>query len=96
MPDCIEGGKYLLNNLHLLYVWQRCKELMHINLILLLLGIFIRYFLHLHFKCYPQSPLFPPRTLLPNPPTPASWPWHSPVLGHIIFTRPRASPPIDG
>jgi hypothetical protein len=22
--------------------------------------------------------------------------WHSPVLGHIIFTRPRASPHIDG
>jgi hypothetical protein len=57
---------------------------------------FIRYFLHLHFKCYPQSPLYPPPTLLPNPPTPASWPWHSPVLGRMIFARPRASPPIDG
>ena len=34
--------------------------------------------------------------MLPNPPTPASWPWHSPVLGHMIFTKPRASPPIDG
>jgi hypothetical protein len=34
--------------------------------------------------------------LLPNPPTPASWPWHSPVLGHIIFARPRTSPPNDG
>jgi hypothetical protein len=53
---------------------------------------FIRYFLHLHFKCYPESPLYPPPALLPNPPTPASWPWHSPVLGHI---RPRASPPND-
>ena len=31
----------------------------------------------------------------PNPPTPPSWPWHSPILEHIIFTRPRASPPID-
>jgi hypothetical protein len=58
--------------------------------------IFIRYFLHLHFKCYPKSPLYPPLALLPNPPTPASWPWHSPVLGHIIFVRPRASHPIDG
>jgi hypothetical protein len=57
---------------------------------------FLRYFLHLHFKCYPQSPLYSPHALLPNPPTPKSWPWHSPVLGHIIFTRPRASPPIDG
>jgi hypothetical protein len=57
---------------------------------------FLRYFLHLHFKCYPQSPLYPPPALLSNPPTPASWPWHFPVLGHMIFERPRASPPIDG
>jgi hypothetical protein len=56
----------------------------------------IRYFLHLHFKCYPQSPLCPPLCPAPNPPTPASWPWHSPVLGHMIFARPRASPPING
>ena len=34
--------------------------------------------------------------LLPNPPTPSSWPWHFPILGHRIFERPRASPPIDG
>jgi hypothetical protein len=27
--------------------------------------------------------------------TPASWSWHSPILGHRIFTGPRASPPID-
>ena len=33
---------------------------------------------------------------LPNLPTPASWPRHSPVLGHIIFTKPRASPPNNG
>ena len=58
--------------------------------------IFIRYFLHLHFKCYPQSTLYPPPTLVPNTPTPASWSWHSSVLGHIIFSRPRASPPNDG
>jgi hypothetical protein len=58
--------------------------------------IFIRYFLHLHFKCYPESPLCPPPTLLPNLSTPASWPWHSPVLGHIIFARSRASLPNDG
>jgi hypothetical protein len=45
-----------------------------------------------------KSPILPvPRpTLLPNPSTPASWPWHSPILGQIIFTRPRASPPING
>ena len=59
-------------------------------------SFFIRYFLHLHFKCYHKSPLNPQPALLPNPPTPASWPWHSPVLGYIIFARPRASPPIDG
>jgi hypothetical protein len=46
---------------------------------------FIRYFLHLHFKCYPESPLYPPPAPLPNPPTPASWPRHSRVLGHMIF-----------
>jgi hypothetical protein len=40
-------------------------------------AFFIRYFLHLHFKCYSQSPLHLPPALLPNPPTPASWPWHS-------------------
>jgi hypothetical protein len=28
--------------------------------------------------------------------SPAFWPWHSPLLGHMIFTRPRTSPPIDG
>jgi hypothetical protein len=57
---------------------------------------FIRYLLHLHFNCYPQSPLYLPLSLLPNPPTPISWPWNSPVLGHMMFTRPRASLPIDG
>jgi hypothetical protein len=46
-------------------------------------------FLHSHFKCYPESPLYPPPALLPYPPTPTSWPWHSPVLGHIKFARPR-------
>jgi hypothetical protein len=31
------------------------------------LSIIIRYFLHLYFKCYPESPLYPP---LPCSPTP--------------------------
>jgi hypothetical protein len=57
---------------------------------------FIRYFHHLQFKCYPKSPLYPRPTLLSNSPTPPSWPWYSPVLGHIIFAKPRASPPNDG
>ena len=59
-------------------------------------SFFIRYFLHLHFKCYPLYP----------PPNPAPQPTHSCFLvlafpctvyvGHIIFARPRASPPTDG
>jgi hypothetical protein len=44
---------------------------------------FIRCFLYIHFKCYHESSLYSPSTLLPYPPTPASWPWLSPVLGHI-------------
>jgi hypothetical protein len=36
-----------------------------------------------------------PFVLLPNPPTPASWAWHSPILEHRAFTGPRTSPPID-
>jgi hypothetical protein len=47
-------------------------------------SFFIRYFLHLHFKCYSKSPLYPAPILLPNWPTPGSWPWHSPVLGDMI------------
>ena len=58
-------------------------------------SIFIRNFLHLHFNCYPKSPLYPPSALLPYPPTPTSLPWHSPVLAHIKFARPRASLPSD-
>jgi hypothetical protein len=63
---------------------------------------FIRYFLYLHLKCYSFSwfPLRKPPIpsslpLLPNPPTPASWPWHSSILGHRNATGPRAVPPID-
>jgi hypothetical protein len=65
-------------------------------------SFFIRYFLYLHFKCYPLSwfPLLKPPissslSLLPNPPTPASRSWHSPTLEHRTFTGPRASPPTD-
>ena len=43
----------------------------------------------------PKIPYRLPLPLLPNPPTPTSWPWHSPILGHRIFARPKASPPID-
>jgi hypothetical protein len=41
-----------------------------------------------------MSPI--PSPLLPYPPTPTSWTWHSPVLRHIKFARPRASLPNDG
>ena len=42
-----------------------------------------------------KSPI-PSPGLLSNSPSPASWLWHSLVLGHIIFTRPRASTTNDG
>jgi hypothetical protein len=60
-----------------------------IGLLYMLLDLFpycfyflIRFF-HLHFKCYPKSSLYPSPALLPNLPTPGSWPWHSLVLGHL-------------
>jgi hypothetical protein len=40
-------------------------------------------------------PGFPPPLPTTNPPMPASWPWHFPIMGHGAFTGPRASPPID-
>ncbi|EDL00590.1 mCG146966 [Mus musculus] len=39
------------------------------------------------------SPLKTP--MVTNPPTHASWSWHSPTLEHKTFTGPRASPPTD-
>jgi hypothetical protein len=61
----------------------------------------IRYFLYLHFKCYPLS-WSPSEILLPLPLPPPpdhqptlSWPWHSPTLEHRAFTGPRTSPLID-
>ena len=40
-----------------------------------------------------KSPIpYPPS----SPPTPASWPWHSPALGHMTIERLRATPPING
>jgi hypothetical protein len=67
----------------------------------------MRYFLYLHFKCYSLS-RYPPKSPIPSllplllrgcsptyPPTPASPPWHSPILGHRAFTEPKALLPID-
>ena len=66
------------------------------------LSFFMRYFLYLHLICYPlsqfpfrKSPIPYHLALLPNPPTPASWSWHSPVLWHRTFSRPRTFPRID-
>jgi hypothetical protein len=49
-------------------------------------NIFIRYFPHLHFQCYPKCPPYPPPPL-PYSPTPTFWPWSSPVLGHKVCTH---------
>ena len=70
--------------------------------------MFIGYFLYLYFKCYllSCSPLWPNSIPFPlplflwgcshtHPPTPDFLSWHSPTLGHQVFTGPRASPPTD-
>jgi hypothetical protein len=49
----------------------------------------LRYFLYLHFKCYPESSLYPPPALLPYPLTPTSWFWRFLVMGNVKFARPR-------
>jgi hypothetical protein len=69
----------------------------HSFLFLFLLDIFFIYISNvIPFPSLPsRNPPSPPHSLLPNPPTPASWPWHSPTLGHRAFIGPRASPPID-
>ena len=38
----------------------------------------------------PKVPYTLPPILLPYTPTPVPWPWHSPVLGHKKFARPRS------
>jgi hypothetical protein len=60
---------------------------------ILLFILFIRYFPHLDFQCYPKSPLYPPPPL-PYPPTPTFWPWRSPVLGHMKFASPMGLFPV--
>jgi hypothetical protein len=68
---------------------------MHRNVIF---SFFIYYLMFSSFTFQMLSPKssIPPHALLPNTPIHSSWPWHSPVLGHIIFVRPRASPSNDG
>jgi hypothetical protein len=48
-----------------------------------LLGIFFIYI----SSAIPKVPHTLPHPL-PYPPTPTSWPWHSPILRHIKFARP--------
>jgi hypothetical protein len=90
---------YILD--HLLHtVWLPHHMAYTLAFILTFHCVFFNIFLLDIFFIYisnaiPKVPYSPHPALLPNPPTPASWPWHSPVLGHIIFTRPKASPPID-
>jgi hypothetical protein len=43
----------------------------------------------------PKTPYHIPPPTAQQPPTPTSWPWHSPTLGHRAFTGTRASPLID-
>jgi hypothetical protein len=60
MLDMYDTMKLPSLSLHLMHCWRvTVKERFPLS--------FIRYFLHLHFKCYPKSPLYPPRSLLPNP-----------------------------
>jgi hypothetical protein len=59
------------------------------------LDIFFIYTLN----AIPLSSFPLPKYPLPSPPPPFipdSWPWHSSILGHRIFSRQRASPQIDG
>jgi hypothetical protein len=65
-----------------------------------LLYIFLIYSSNiLPFPGFPSEnhppPMSFPFPLLTNPPTPASWPWHSCTLGHRAFIGQRASPPIN-
>jgi hypothetical protein len=57
-------------------------------------NFFIRHFLHLHFKCYPQSPLYSPPScsqihllLLPGPGIPLYWViWSSQYQGPEVLS----------
>ena len=79
-------GNYRLNIIQVdSRIQTKHRYLIENNFDLMSNYFFIRYFLYLHFKYYPESFLYPPPSLLPYPPTPTSWPWHSAVLGHKKF-----------
>jgi hypothetical protein len=66
------------------------------------MGILLMYILNvIPFPGFPSRNLPHPAFMrfLPHPPThpptSASLPWYSPILGHGAFTGPRASPPLD-
>jgi hypothetical protein len=82
-----EGFFLFTSSIHCQQI-SRC----HCSFFKFLLDIFFIYISNAILKV-PYT--FPPAPL-PNPPTSNSWPLHYPVLGHMIFPRQRASPPIDG
>ena len=64
-----------------------------------LLGIFFIYISNaIPFPSFlsEESPYIPSLRPAFQPTHSASRPWHFSVLGHIIFSKPRASPPNDG
>jgi hypothetical protein len=70
--------KFLASVIYLTY-WN-------VSFFFFLFFLFIRYFLHLHFKCYSESSLYPPPALLHYPLTPTSWPWRSfPCAGMYLY-----------
>jgi hypothetical protein len=74
---------------------QACLTAFKTQFFYLIVSLFKFQMLSSFLISHPKTPysLSPP--LLTNPPTSASWAWHSPILGHRTFTGPRASPPID-
>jgi hypothetical protein len=57
-----------------------------------ILSFFVNFLLDIFFIYISNAILKVPYTLprpAPQPPTPTSWPWSSPVLGHIKFARPK-------
>ena len=87
---------------HFWMVFLMQSTCLQMNTLTSLFPFFIRYFLYLQFKCYPFYQFLLQKTPILSHPPPAhqlthsaSWPWHSPILGHRNFTESRTSPPID-
>ena len=84
-------------SLSLIYLSSIYLSIYHLSIYLF---IFLNFLLDIFFiyisNAILKVPYTLPATLLQNPLAPASYPRHSLVLGHMIFTRPRASPPIYG